>query len=168
MSDLHRNFQAYQELQDQIKALQEKATLLMLEGRTTAINDIKALIAAYNLTAEELGYPAPIAPPRRIRKPEKKRDRTPKGEPKYRDPESGATWTGTGRTPNWIAGRDWDEFLIEKPAQPEPPLSPPAEYQPTPSQAVDASHAVHQMASSGPAQPAAAWPAGAPGFPRQQ
>jgi DNA-binding protein H-NS len=168
MSDLHKNYQAYQELQAQIAALQEKATLLMMEGRATAITDIKALIAAYELKPEELGYPATPSLPKRDRKPEKKRDRTPKGAPKYRDPVSGATWTGTGRTPNWIMDKDWDEFLIEKPVQPEPPLSPPAEYQPTPSQAVDATHAVHQMASSGPAQPAAAWPAGAPAFPRQQ
>jgi DNA-binding protein H-NS len=150
MSDLHRNYQAYQELQSQIRALQEKATLLMMEGRAAAVTDIKALIAAYDLTAEELGYPPPPSLPKRERKPEKKRDRTPKGAPKYRDPESGATWTGTGRTPNWIAGRDWDDFLIEKPA--------PASYAPTASPAVDASHAVHQMASAGPARPVAAWP----------
>ncbi|MGY4730881.1 H-NS histone family protein [Burkholderia pyrrocinia] len=33
-------------------------------------------------------------------------------EPKYRDPESGATWTGRGLEPRWIRGRNRDEFLI--------------------------------------------------------
>lgn len=38
-------------------------------------------------------------------------------EPKYRDPVSGATWSGRGRTPNWLleaesAGRKRDDFLI--------------------------------------------------------
>ncbi|WP_411829055.1 H-NS family nucleoid-associated regulatory protein [Paraburkholderia kururiensis] len=31
---------------------------------------------------------------------------------KYRDPVSGATWSGRGRAPRWIAGRDRDAFEI--------------------------------------------------------
>lgn len=165
MSDLHKNWQAYQELQQQIKALQEKATLLMMEGRSTAITDIKALIAAYDLTAEELGYPVPPPPPKRERKPEKRRDRSIKGPPKYRDPATGVTWTGKGRVPDWIIGKNYDDFLIERT---EPPLSPPAQYNPPASPAVDATHAVTHMVSASLPQPAAAWPGGAPGFPRQQ
>jgi DNA-binding protein H-NS len=163
MSDLHANYQQYLSLQDQIKKLQEQATLLMMEGRNKALEDIKALVSVYEIRAEELGYPAPPSPPKRERRPEKKRDRTPKGAPKYRDPATGATWTGTGRTPNWIIDKNWDEFLIEKPAP-----APTPQYAPTPSPAVEASHAVHQMASSGPAQPAAAWPGGAPDFGRHR
>jgi DNA-binding protein H-NS len=152
MSDLHRNFQAYQELQAQIRALQEKATLLMMEGRNAAIGDIKALISAYDLTAEELGYTAPPAPPKRERKPEKRRDRSVKGAPKYRDPVSGATWTGSGRVPNWLIGQPMEDFLIEKPAlvvERDPvPVSP----------AQEASQAVANMVSGSMPQPAAAWP----------
>jgi DNA-binding protein H-NS len=33
--------------------------------------------------------------------------------PKYRDPVSGATWSGRGRAPAWIAGKDRTEFLID-------------------------------------------------------
>lgn len=37
--------------------------------------------------------------------------------PKYRDPESGNTWTGRGRAPTWIRdAADRDEFLIKKAA----------------------------------------------------
>ncbi len=32
--------------------------------------------------------------------------------PKYRDPESGKTWTGRGVAPKWIAGKDREAFLI--------------------------------------------------------
>ncbi len=32
---------------------------------------------------------------------------------KYRDPVSGATWSGHGRTPLWLNGRSKDEFLIK-------------------------------------------------------
>src|SRR2546427_12966376 len=32
---------------------------------------------------------------------------------KYRDPATGATWTGRGKPPNWIKDQDRDDFLIE-------------------------------------------------------
>ncbi len=31
---------------------------------------------------------------------------------KYRDPDSGATWSGRGKPPAWIAGKDRTQFLI--------------------------------------------------------
>ncbi|BAN26319.1 H-NS histone family protein [Caballeronia insecticola] len=34
-------------------------------------------------------------------------------QPKYRDPVSGATWSGRGRVPHWIAGQDRDRFLVD-------------------------------------------------------
>ncbi|SAK90936.1 H-NS histone family protein [Caballeronia ptereochthonis] len=33
---------------------------------------------------------------------------------KYRDPVSGSTWSGRGRAPAWIAGKDRNEFLVDK------------------------------------------------------
>ena len=32
--------------------------------------------------------------------------------PKYKDPESGKTWTGRGKAPLWIAGKDKSQFAI--------------------------------------------------------
>ncbi|MFM0219236.1 MULTISPECIES: H-NS histone family protein [Paraburkholderia] len=37
-------------------------------------------------------------------------------EAKYRDPISGSTWSGRGRAPAWIAGKDRNEFLTDKKA----------------------------------------------------
>jgi DNA-binding protein H-NS len=35
--------------------------------------------------------------------------------PKYRDPQSGATWSGRGRAPAWLGDADrWSRFLIEQ------------------------------------------------------
>ncbi|WP_457844072.1 H-NS family nucleoid-associated regulatory protein [Staphylococcus aureus] len=34
------------------------------------------------------------------------------GAPKYRDPATGATWTGRGKPPNWIVGKDRTPFQI--------------------------------------------------------
>jgi DNA-binding protein H-NS len=31
---------------------------------------------------------------------------------KYRDPNSGQTWTGRGRSPKWLEGKDKKQFLI--------------------------------------------------------
>nr|WP_275956764.1 H-NS histone family protein [Paraburkholderia fungorum] len=31
---------------------------------------------------------------------------------KYRDPDSGATWSGRGKPPSWIAGKGRTQFLI--------------------------------------------------------
>ncbi|MFM0411233.1 H-NS histone family protein [Paraburkholderia dipogonis] len=33
--------------------------------------------------------------------------------PKYRDPDSGATWSGKGREPQWIAGKDRTAFSVD-------------------------------------------------------
>lgn len=48
--------------------------------------------------------------------------------PRYRNPETGATWTGRGRAPRWIAdaeaaGKHREQFLIaaNKPAKKEQP-----------------------------------------------
>ncbi|WP_179214071.1 H-NS histone family protein [Paraburkholderia caledonica] len=32
--------------------------------------------------------------------------------PKYRDADSGATWSGRGREPFWIAGKDRKPFVL--------------------------------------------------------
>lgn len=42
--------------------------------------------------------------------------------PKYRDAKSGATWTGRGRAPDWIAGKNRDDFLIDRPRTQEGPF----------------------------------------------
>lgn len=33
-------------------------------------------------------------------------------EPKYRDPETGKTWAGRGRTPKFMQGKDKEAFRI--------------------------------------------------------
>jgi DNA-binding protein H-NS len=39
------------------------------------------------------------------------------GIPKYRDPETGKTWSGYGTVPMWIRGKDRTQFLIQDDAQ---------------------------------------------------
>lgn len=65
-----------------------------------AMSTIRELMDQFGITAAELST--------------KKRGRKNVGSlpPKYRDPESGATWSGQGREPRWIVGKDRNAFAI--------------------------------------------------------
>jgi DNA-binding protein H-NS len=69
-----------------------------------ARNQMRELIRKYGLNPQELLS-------------EKKRTATTKKagtvQAKYRDPDSDATWTGRGRAPRWLNGRDKAKFLIK-------------------------------------------------------
>lgn len=67
--------------------------------RPQAIATIHDLMDQFDITPDELV----------VKRGRKKTGPLP---PKYRDPDSGATWSGMGREPQWIAGRDRSEFLI--------------------------------------------------------
>ncbi len=69
------------------------------EAKADAINKVRELIREHDLTPEDLQGPAKI--------------RGAQGQPKYRDPATGATWTGRGKPPNWINGKDRIDLLIK-------------------------------------------------------
>lgn len=66
-----------------------------------AIAQVKALIAEHGLTQQDLFGGA-------------KRGRKASGSvaPKYKDPISSATWSGRGKAPKWIEGKDRTNFAI--------------------------------------------------------
>ena len=70
-----------------------------------AIAKTKDLVAEYGLTADDVFGGA-------------KRGSKPAGAaknpvaPKYRDPATGATWSGRGKAPKWIDGKDRALFVI--------------------------------------------------------
>lgn len=68
------------------------------EAKAEAVAEARALIQEYGLTA------ADVFPPSKTKGSV--------GAPKYRDPATGATWTGRGKPPNWINGKDRTPFLI--------------------------------------------------------
>lgn len=86
----------------QAKVLAERARV---KGET--IDALKAMLASGTLTPDDLLALLPAMP--------KAAPRDRKKLPKYRDPVSGETWTGQGGTPNWLKGKDRDDFLIVKP-----------------------------------------------------
>ena len=66
-----------------------------------AIAKVKALIAEHGLTQQDVFGGA-------------KRGRKASGSvaAKYRDPATGATWTGRGKAPKWIDGKERSNFMI--------------------------------------------------------
>ncbi|MBJ2142578.1 H-NS histone family protein [Delftia acidovorans] len=71
------------------------------ERKAEGIAAARALIQEHALTAADV-FPA-----------QGKKAKSSVGAPKYRDPATGATWTGRGKPPNWINGKDREQFLIE-------------------------------------------------------
>ena len=66
-----------------------------------AVAKVRALVAEHGLTQQDIFGGA-------------KRGRKASGivAPKYRDTSTGATWTGRGKAPKWIEGKDRGQFAI--------------------------------------------------------
>lgn len=95
----------YAKLKEQISRLQAQAEEVRRQEVEAVIAEVRSKIAEYGLTAEDLGFAERA-----------KRGRPPKKAPlppKYRYPKSGQTWSGRGKPPNWIAGKNRERFLIE-------------------------------------------------------
>ncbi len=111
---------SYEAIKKQIARLEAQAKALQSardSKKARAVARVKALMKKLGVSAEDLS----AAAPRGKGTPKARRAATAKPKssvaPKYRDPDSGATWTGRGRPPVWLAqkisqGRTKEEFLI--------------------------------------------------------
>jgi DNA-binding protein H-NS len=72
-----------------------------------AIAKVQAIVAEYELTASDIfvGFKAK-------KSTGKSASKTAKVAPKYKNPETGATWTGRGIAPKWLAGKNKTDYLI--------------------------------------------------------
>jgi DNA-binding protein H-NS len=95
----------YEELQAKIADLQAQAEQVRREERQQAIDMAKTMISTYDITAKDLGLDKMVKT-KTGPKPGNK------VSPKYRDPQSGATWSGRGKTPRWINGADRSQYAI--------------------------------------------------------
>jgi DNA-binding protein H-NS len=95
----------YEELQAKIADLQAQAEVVKREEKEQAIGMARTMISAYGITAKDLGLD---------KAPKFKTGPKPgnKVAAKYRDPQSGATWSGRGKTPRWINGADRSQYAI--------------------------------------------------------
>ncbi|MTW22297.1 H-NS family nucleoid-associated regulatory protein [Allochromatium palmeri] len=90
-----------EELVEQRKLLDEKIEQCRNEARGKAIEQALSLITTFRLTPEDLFSSM------------KKGKAKSKAPPKYRDPETGKTWTGKGPTPSWLKDKNRDDYLIK-------------------------------------------------------
>lgn len=87
----------YAELLAQKRALDEQINKARKLEAAAALETVKQLIKEFEFTAQQV---FPWTP-------------DPKKVPaKYHDPQSGSTWTGRGKPPKWIAGKDREQFVI--------------------------------------------------------
>ena len=99
------------DLIEQQASLEQRIREARSLGRTAALAEIGRLMADHGLTAADV-VPSTPTVPRHVRAAV---------APKYRDPATGATWTGRGLKPRWLAaaiarGASVDDFRIASPA----------------------------------------------------
>jgi len=93
----------YQEYKAKIAELENLAESARKNEVQAAKEKIAAIMRDYGLTVADLGGVAKA-------KPTKTRAPVPT---KYRDDATGQTWTGRGRAPKWLEGKNKDDFLIK-------------------------------------------------------
>ena len=101
-----------QDLIAQKEALEREIERAKQQGRTDAIEKIRALMAEYDLSANDLAGKAG-----KSSRGKSTKGKTAKVPAKYRDSSTGETWSGRGLQPRWLkaalaAGRRLDEFTL--------------------------------------------------------
>ena len=94
----------FKELKAQMARLEEQAAVARAAEFEEVLADIRAKVADYGFTERDI-FGRGRGRPRK----------TAAGvlPPKYRDPKTGATWSGRGRAPDWIKNaKNRDRFLI--------------------------------------------------------
>lgn len=89
----------YQELLAQRNALDEQIKQARANEVKAALETVRQIVAEFGLSASDIFA----------------KTRANKGQivaPKYRDPATGATWTGRGKPPAWIKDKDRAQFSI--------------------------------------------------------
>lgn len=104
----------YNELMDQAQKLMAQAEAQREKEMQDVISGVINTLTVHGITIDDLrahGFGG------RGRRGGKRGARS-GGVPKYQDPKTGATWTGRGRVPGWMAtydaaGKSRDRFLIK-------------------------------------------------------
>lgn len=113
-----------EQIQAKLKKLQQQADVLIARKAQAAVDQIRELMLKHGLTTADIEAKAKA---RRAARGLDGNVGTRRGRPagvskaaksatpaKYRDHKTGATWTGHGRAPGWIAGvKDRTAFLID-------------------------------------------------------
>ena len=82
----------YKELKIELEKLQGEAEQARLAEKAEILDKVRALIIEHELQPSDLGFKQARA------------RSTGTVAPKYKDPATGATWSGRGRAPGWLQG----------------------------------------------------------------
>ena len=96
---------SYKDLLQQRDALEKAIADARQREVSDAVRKVRELVAEYGLTSQDVfpsGRASKVAGTKA----------TVKVAPKYRDPATGQTWTGRGKAPKWIEGKDRAAFAI--------------------------------------------------------
>lgn len=94
----------YRELKAQMAALEEQAAAARAAEVEEVLADIRVKVADYGFTAQDIFGRA---------RGTRAASAWSVGAARYRDPKTGATWSGRGRAPGWIKGvKNRDRYLI--------------------------------------------------------
>jgi len=97
---------SYRDLVKMQRELDEKIAIARRQEKATAIESIRKIMDEYGID------PAELLPTRGRRGVSGGADARRRVAPKYRNPKTGATWSGRGKAPLWMAGQDREKFLI--------------------------------------------------------
>ncbi|WP_423760249.1 H-NS family nucleoid-associated regulatory protein [Burkholderia sp. NLJ2] len=82
------------EIHSEIEALRQKA-------KAAAILQIRLLMTQYGILPSDLRGVGSVSPCRN-------------SKPEYWNPQTGQTWTGRGRMPKWLVGKDPESYRIAR------------------------------------------------------
>ena len=100
-------------MQAKIKKLQAQADALIAKQSSGVIEKIRELMAKHGLTTADID-PHGGSKQRATKAVVKTMSKGSVAAVKYRDPKTGATWTGHGRAPKWIASaKNRERFLVD-------------------------------------------------------
>jgi len=103
------------QLLDQVAEIDKQIAQAQSEHRNTAIAEIRALMSKAGLSLADITGAGPSEAP--VRKRRAAAEKTSKVAAKYRDAETGNTWSGRGLKPRWLtaalaAGKTIEDFAI--------------------------------------------------------
>lgn len=101
---------SYQELLDKKEELDRLIAQAQKKESAEALSTVRQLIKEFGFTAQQV---FPWAEEKKT-----------KVAVKYYDPNTGSKWTGRGKPPSWIAGKDYSQFLLptQQPAETKPEI----------------------------------------------
>lgn len=98
MSEQSTAVRSLEEIDKELDALQQERALAIKNAAKHALAQVKQIIAKYGFTADQVFSETKTRA---------------QAAPRYRNPETGQTWSGRGREPKWIKGKDVEQFRIK-------------------------------------------------------